>query len=343
MFKHFFGPLSVLFLTALLLSNCGKEGPEGGSDIDDGTSYSNPVSELPLPDPTVIRGDDGKFYLVSSDEGVKGLPIMRSANLVDWERVGQVFNAGARPKLDGRTDGGLWAPDLARIGKKYVLYYAYYSTQGEMKWGIGAATADRPSGPWTDKGKLFLGEEIGVRCSIDPCYYYDDGKHWLVWGSYYGIWAVELSDDGLSVKEGAEKIHLAGVDGYGLEGAMIYKKDGKYYLFVSEGGTGYTENYKLGAARSDRFLGPYLNKAGQDVATAPVDFFMSAGNGFVSPGHCSEIITDAKGDDWILFHAFVQGEKDKGRRLMLDKLVWTGGWPSITDMKPSQKSARPSF
>ena len=28
-------------------------------------------------------------------------------------------------------------------------------------------------------------------------------------------------------KEGAEKVRLAGKDGYGLEGAMIHKKDGK--------------------------------------------------------------------------------------------------------------------
>ncbi len=308
------------------------------------TTYNNPVSNLILPDPSVIRDSDGTFYLYASDESVKGLPIVKSMDLVNWSQSGQVFSGAARPRLDGSSDGNLWAPEIARIGNKYVLYYSYTPKDfsgKEWQWGIGAATADRPTGPWTDKGKIFLGGEIGVQCSIDPCFYAENGKNYLIWGSYFGIWAIELSADGLSVKDGAEKVHLAGKDGYGLEGAMIHKKDGKYYLFVSEGGTGYNDHYKLGCARADQLLGPYLNKAGKDVKTAPVDFFLSAGNGFISPGHCSQILTDDKGQDWVLYHAYVQNEQDKGRRLMLSNLSWTGGWPSVAGGFPAKSGQIP--
>lgn len=308
------------------------------------TTYNNPVSNLILPDPSVIRDSDGTFYLYASDESVKGLPIVKSKDLVNWSQSGQVFSGAARPRLDGSSDGNLWAPEIARIGNKYVLYYSYTPKDfsgKEWQWGIGAATADRPTGPWTDKGKIFLGGEIGVQCSIDPCFYAENGKNYLIWGSYFGIWAIELSADGLSVKDGAEKVHLAGTDGYGLEGAMIHKKDGKYYLFVSEGGTGYNDHYKLGCARADQLLGPYLNKAGKDVKTAPVDFFLSAGNGFISPGHCSQILTDDKGQDWVLYHAYVQGQQDKGRRLMLSNLSWTGGWPSVAGGFPAKSGQIP--
>ena len=333
---------TLLLCSAVLMTGCGNPNqPEEPSQQDGKTTYSNPISDLKLPDPTVFRDSDGSFYLVASDEGYKGLPIAKSKDLVEWSKVGEVFTVTTRPRLDGRTDGGLWAPDLVKIGSKYVLYYAYYSTQGEWQWGIGVATADRPTGPWTDKGKLFLGGEIGVRCSIDPCFYADNGKNYLIWGSYYGIWAIELTADGLDVKDGAEKVRLAGADGYGLEAAMIYKKDGRYYLFVSEGGTGYTENYKLGAARADQLLGPYLNKAGKDVRNAGVDFFMGAGNGFVSPGHCAEIITDDHGEDWVLCHAFVSGEQDKGRRLLLNKLTWSDGWPSVSGGVPAKTGTVP--
>ncbi len=122
---------------------------------------------------------------------------------------------------------------------------------------------------------------------------------------------------------------------------MIHKKDGKYYLFVSEGGTGYNDHYKLGCARADQLLGPYLNKAGKDVKTAPVDFFLSAGNGFICPGHCSQILTDDKGQDWVLYHAYVQGQQDKGRRLMLSNLSWTGGWPSVAGGFPAKSGQIP--
>lgn len=328
----------------MVFVSCDPKDPENPENVVK-TSYTNPVTEEVLPDPTVIKGDDGCFYLISSDERVKGLPIMKSSNLVNWTQVGQVFSVGKRPSLDGRTDGGLWAPDIAKVGNQYVLYYAYYSTQGEMFWGIGAATASSITGPWTNKGKIFIGGEIGVTCSIDPCFYSENGKNYLFWGSYYGIWAIELSADGLSVKEGAEKVRVAGVDGYGLEAAMIHKRNGKYYLFVSEGGTGYKENYKVGAARADNLLGPYVNKAGQNVVGDAVDFFLRAGNGFVSPGHSSEVITDNKGQDWILYHAFVNNEEAKSRRLMLSKLDWTSdGWPTVEGGVPAKECATlPSF
>ena len=334
-----------MLCTLIPLVSCEGNGQkEEPSQETTPTTYNNPVSNLILPDPSVIRDSDGTFYLYASDESVKGLPIVKSKDLVNWSQSGQVFSGAARPRLDGSSDGNLWAPEIARIGNKYVLYYSYTPKDfsgKEWQWGIGAATADRPTGPWTDKGKIFLGGEIGVQCSIDPCFYAENGKNYLIWGSYFGIWAIELSADGLSVKDGAEKVHLAGKDGYGLEGAMIYKKDGKYYLFVSEGGTGYNDHYKLGCARADQLLGPYLNKAGKDVKTAPVDFFLSAGNGFISPGHCSQILTDDKGQDWVLYHAYVQNEQDKGRRLMLSNLSWTGGWPSVAGGFPAKSGQIP--
>lgn len=337
--KHQLILYTVLFAAAMVGCNPDKPGDDPGKEDPQQTGYVNPISNLRLPDCSIIR-DNGTFYLVASDEAYNGMPIAKSTDLVNWSKVGEVFTATTRPKWDGKAGAGLWAPDITKIGNKYVLYYAYVpDINNEWQWGIGVATADRPTGPWSDKGKVFTGGEIGVRCSIDPCFYSDNGKNYLVWGSYYGIWATELTEDGLAVKSLESKQRLAGADGYGLEGAMILKKDGYYYLFVSEGGTGYNENYKLGAARSQSFLGPYVNKAGQDVTAHGVDFFLRAGNGFVSPGHCSQIITDDHGDDWVLYHAFVNGEEDKGRRLMLSRLTWSGGWPSIDGGVPAKESS----
>lgn len=54
--------------------------------------------------------------------------------------------------------------------------------------GIGVAISDTPQGPFTDLGKLFRSNEIGVHNSIDPFYIEDNGKKYLFWGSWWGIW-----------------------------------------------------------------------------------------------------------------------------------------------------------
>lgn len=52
-----------------------------------GAEYTNPVIGRSLPDPTVVRADDGRFYLYATED-VRNVPIYRSTNLVDWDYVG---------------------------------------------------------------------------------------------------------------------------------------------------------------------------------------------------------------------------------------------------------------
>lgn len=68
--------------------------------------YYNPVINYSLPDPSVIKGEDGYFYLYAT-ENIRNLPIHRSKNLVDWEYVGTAFTNDTRPDFEPK--GGLWA------------------------------------------------------------------------------------------------------------------------------------------------------------------------------------------------------------------------------------------
>ena len=295
------------------------------------TSYTNPISTQSLPDPTVIRGEDGLFYLYATED-IRNMPIMVSENLIDWVQSGIVFRDNIRP--DDVAGAMFWAPDITKQGDKYILYYSIAPSDfatNQWTWGVGATVADNPAGPWKDAGKVFLGGEVGVRCSIDPFYVESKGNKYMVWGSFFGIWAVKLSEDGLSVKPNAEKVRLMGLDGYSAEAAMVYQKDGYYYLFTSIGGAGYSDNYQLGVVRSKDFLGPYVNKNGENATEgAGVHVIMKSNDKFQSPGHCSGIITDDNGTDWILYHSYVKEEADAGRRLMLDKITWgADGWPVI--------------
>lgn len=121
--------------------------------------------------------------------------------------------------------------------------------------------ADRPEGPFDDLGMLFRSNEIGVQNSIDPFYIEDDGHKYLFWGSFRGIHAVELTDDGLAVAQGAQPQRIAGT---AYEGTYIHKHGGYYYLFASTGSCceGMKSSYTTVVGRSKHLMGPYTDRAG---------------------------------------------------------------------------------
>ena len=300
--------------------------------------YRNPVIDYSLPDPSVIRGDDGFFYLYATED-IRNLPIHRSKNLTDWEYVGTAFTDQTRPDFEEK--GGIWAPDINKIGGKYVLYYSMSAWGGEWTCGIGCATADNPAGPFTDHGKMFRSNEIGVKNSIDPFYIEDSGRKYLFWGSFRGIYAVELSDDGLSVKEGEVPKKVAGT---AYEGTYIHKKGGYYYLFASIGSCceGLRSTYTTVVGRSKDLLGPYVDKEGSRMLDNCHEILIHKSDSFVGTGHNSEIVSDKDGNDWVLYHA-VSVENPDGRVLMLDRVDWQGGWPVVAGDVPSAESRKPCF
>lgn len=72
------------------------------------STYRNPVIDYSLPDPTIIKADDGYFYLYATED-IRNTPIHRSRNLVDWEEIGTAFTEETRPTFEPK--GGLWAPE----------------------------------------------------------------------------------------------------------------------------------------------------------------------------------------------------------------------------------------
>lgn len=300
--------------------------------------YHNPVINYSLPDPSVIRGEDGYFYLYAT-ENIRNLPIHRSKNLVDWEYVGTAFTNDTRPNFEPK--GGLWAPDINKIGDKYVLYYSMSVWGGEWTCGIGCATADKPEGPFKDHGKMFRSNEINVQNSIDPFYMEDGGKKYLFWGSFRGIYGIELSDDGLSIKEGAKLRQVAGT---AYEGTYIHKKDGYYYFFASIGTCceGLKSTYTTVVGRSKKLFGPYVDKSGKKMLDNHHEVLIHKNDAFVGTGHNSEIVTDKAGNDWMFYHA-VSTKNPGGRVLMMDKVDWKDGWPSVTGNSPSIEAERPEM
>lgn len=328
----------LLLFACFSLLSCSSSPAQEDIPDDDGMYYRNPVISYSLPDPTVMKADDGYFYLYATED-IRNLPIHRSRNLLDWEYVGTAFTDRTRPDFEAK--GGLWAPDINKIGDKYVLYYSMSVWGGEWTCGIGCATADKPEGPFTDQGKMFRSNEINVQNSIDPFYIEEDGKKYLFWGSFRGLYVIELSDDGLSLKEGATPRQVAGT---AYEGAYIHKKDGYYYFFASIGTCceGLNSTYTTVVARSESLFGPYVDKQGGSMSDNKHEVLIRKNNSFVGPGHNSEIVTDKAGNDWFFYHA-VNTKDPSGRVLMMDKIDWQNGWPSVKEASPSIKSEKPVF
>lgn len=311
------------------------------------TAYRNPVFEPVLADPSVFRDPKSNmFYAYGTEDdwadqnGWRWVPILESANLVDWKYVGQAFC----DKPSWKGEGRIWAPDINYVDGQYFLYYSY-STWGDKNPGVGLAIADSPKGPFIDQGRLFDSKQIDVPNSIDPFFYEENGKRYLFWGSFsqlpgQGTYAVELTDDGKQVKNMDRKIKIAAGD---FEAVMIYRHKDYFYFLGSKGSCceGKNSTYRVMAARSKNLLGPYLDKEGNDITARGNGTLILEGNGrYAGPGHNSGIITDANGKDWILYHAIdkKQGKLENGisrRVLMLDQLKWKNGWPYIEGSVPS--------
>jgi len=294
-------------------------------------NYVNPIIRLDAPDPSVIKGDGNYYYLYATGER-----IYRSLDMVRWEFVRNVFDGKPRPSFVDVN--GYWAPCITKQGNLYILYFALSVWGGIDSAGIGVATASTPEGPFdiqNGNGKLFVSGEVGVKNSIDPFYIEENGAKYIIWGSFYGIYGIELNSDGLSVKDYNNKFLLAGTY---FEASYIYKKGGYYYLFASIGSCceGDSSTYQTVVGRATSFTGPYLSSDGGRMIDNSFDVILSGNSAFVGTGHNARIIEDKGGRTWMAYHAYIRGQSNIGRTVCVDELHWTDdAWPYFINGSPS--------
>ena len=312
-------------------------------------TYSNPVLDVDFPDPTVIRAGDGMYYAYGTqgerDGATLNIQVARSGDLVRWERIGDALPN--KPRWASRTQD-FWAPHVSEHGGTYYLYFSAKpdaalsdSTRGLC---LAVATASRPEGPFTDKGQpLQCGPSF---VNIDPMAFDDPqtGKRLLYWGSGFGpIKVRELAADRVSFAPGSQAIDLvpaiptADSTNYQrlVEGAWVIYRAPFYYLFYSgDNCCGPRAHYATMVARSRSATGPFQTMAEATGARSSV--ILRSHGRWNAPGHNS-VITDARGTDWIVYHA-VDTSRPRSkptddvntRRVMLiDRLGWFEGWPYL--------------
>ena len=377
--KDFFKNLKIsLVLIGFLLFSCAQNNrkpeekpvPEEPKQYVQ-THYSNPLKVHKLDgneyfvsicDPDIIQGDGDYRYLYCTntqcEKGKLGMgfdygPIFKSANLVDWVYAGSVFEGHTNVLSWGTKDAGVWAPSVIKVGNKYNYYYSL-STWGDENPGIGVAVGDSPVGPWTHYGKLLDSNSSGVRNSIDPQAIYIGEELYLVWGSFFGIGATKLTDDGTEVFYGLENLkdHVdfivennrgdKGMDiDVNFEGSYVIEHDGKYFYMGSQGTCldGIDSTYRVKVGSSDSFFGPYKGtdeKVITDSEGNYGDLVIGPDENVAGTGHHT-IVKDNVGDYWIFYHGFdINGENNKERMLFMDKISWNSyGFPYVENKKAS--------
>ena len=345
------GMAVVNYLLPLQLGHCSNESIICRDEVcylRVGRTYTNPIiSDKSVPDPSVIRANDGYFYLYATQTKTYWMPVYRSKDLVNWEYQGTAFNKATEPDLPG--GGAFWAPEIRFLNGKYVLYYSWAKMTGTDISYTAVAVGDTPMGPFPDSKELIGNKEFGSNC-IDQFYYEEDGKKYMFFGSFKGIYVTELEDDGLTVKLGndGKPTLKKQVCGNAFEGTNIYKKGKYYYLFASIGSccNGVNASYQVVVGRSENLLGPYVDKDGKDMLKNNWELVLEGdGQKWIGPGHNSIIVQDDEGTDWMIYHSYMKKDGGVGGRLgMLDRVLWTDdGWPYIKNKIPSNSDLIPVF
>ncbi|MCG5218520.1 family 43 glycosylhydrolase [Streptosporangium sp. KLBMP 9127] len=323
----------------------------GAYAADDG--YTNPISKGfadTFADPVILRGQDGLWYAYGTSDPLREgtgefhrIPIAKSADLADWTYVGDALTPDALPSY--AAQGSMfWAPDVRYLDGEYVMYFTVTDTTTSAKkgdYGIGAATAPTPAGPWTPSDRLVVEPRAAGDSfwnTIDPAQLTDvDGKKYLYFGGYFGgLWVTELSADGLRATGEPTRVAIDNK----FEGSHVIRRDGYYYLFASSANccAGPTTGYAVFAGRSTSPRGPFTDADGLrlDVSRAggtPV--IAPNGNKWIGTGH-NGLLTDLSGQDWLVYHAIDRADPFldepygvNERPMLIDRLDWIDGWPTV--------------
>ncbi|MDR9373169.1 glycoside hydrolase family 43 protein, partial [Conexibacter sp. JD483] len=322
-------------LLSLLVAGCGGGSGARGDDVA-AAGFTNPVIAGQYPDPSAIRAADGSFWLTTTSRAwAPVFPLFRSRDLVNWTRVGGIFE-----RAPDWMAGPFWAPELTRWGADggvRVYYTARPRGVRDPLPCIGVASAPGPGGPYRDRGRPLFCPPSGA---IDAFVLRDEhGRPQLLFRRYRnggGIWAVPLRSDGLALAGRARLLLAPGPDDGGVvEGPAVVRHDGAFTLLFATGSCCRPPcDYREATARSRSLLGPYVRDP------QPL---LRDGERLRCDGH-GTVVGDGRGRQWLLHHGVLDDDPLNVRRsVVLDPLRWGGdGWPLAgDDGKPIDSGAAP--
>lgn len=294
--------------------------------------YHNPVRTGMFPDPSIVRvGED--YYMVNSTFiFFPCIPISHSKDLVHWEIIGHAITNPEWAHLDELEGGrGYWAPDISYNNGRYYIAATYrLNDTGTVYRKQIVVSSDRPEGPYSEPAII---DEDG----IDPSIFHEGDRHYMLLNR--GARIFELNSD--CTKQISEaSLLFYGDQKRAPEGPHLLKKDGYYYLFLAEGGTG--PGHRITVARSRELKGNY-----EPCPYNPIMRQMDEKAGIQRCGHGKPVCT--QNGEWYMVYLcgrrIGEGYSILGRETALDPITWTAdGWPIVNDLKgPSVLQKMPNL
>jgi arabinan endo-1,5-alpha-L-arabinosidase len=300
-------------------------------------------------DPVIIReGSTYYLYSTNGDSPPATIRIRSSTDLIHWTKRGHVFDqlpAWSTRLIPGAR--GAWAPDIAKVNGRYLLYYSV-STFGSSRSAIGLATnetldPDAPNYRWRDEGAVVETRRDSDWNAIDPNHVIDrEGRHWLVLGSFWtGIKLFALDAATGKLRKPDEKPHslarrrapIGG--GRPVEAPFIVTRPDHYYLFVSYDYCckGVESTYYVAVGRSKKITGPYVGRDGSKLMDGEGTVFIPVydeDGRFRGQGH-NGFLHDEDGRDYVVYHAYDRQREGKPV-LRISPVVWRrDGWPELPE------------
>jgi beta-xylosidase len=282
-----------------------------------------------FPDPCLIRVGDS-YYAYATNAGPVNVQVMVSPDLLSWRHLGD-----ALPVLPSWAQrGNTWAPAVAQVGGRFVLYYTVREpTKGRQC--ISVATADAPQGPFLDERHSPLIYQLDHGGSIDPCPFSDvDGRMYLVWksddnaiGRPSTLWGQPLEENGRTLLDRPIRLlsHDRAWEDPLIEAPSLVVTDRTYYLFYSANWWE-SDRYGIGYAKATSPLGPYT-KATLDRP------WMGSDSGVAGPGG-QDFCAQSSGQLVMAYHGWRPGRigygKGGARSLHVARVSFADGVPVVS-------------
>lgn len=279
--------------------------------------YHNPIRTGMFPDPSIVRVGEDYYMVNSSFVFFPCIPISHSRDLIHWEIIGHAITNPEWAALEELEGGrGFWAPDISYDNGKFYIAATYrLNDTGTVYRKQFIMSSDRPEGPYS---KPAIIDEDG----IDPSIFHEDGRHYMLLNR--GARIVELNEE-CTAKIGEASLLYYGDMKRAPEGPHLLKKDGYYYLFLAEGGTG--PGHRITVARSKTLMGNY-----EPCPYNPIMRQMDEKAAIQRAGHGKPVCT--QNGEWYMVYLcgrmIGDGYSMLGRETALDPITWTAdGWPLV--------------
>lgn len=259
-------------------------------------------------DPFIMWHDS--LYYAYGTSAADGIEVLVSTDLEHWHVPGGGSRRLALHKDDVWGEKWFWAPEVYRVGDKFLMYYS-----GDEH--ICAAVSDSPLGPFRQTEQRPMLDEK----AIDHTLFVDtDGTPYLFFVRFMpdglNIWMSRLEDDLMRLRPGTLRPCIKTSQPWERtcpsvnEGPTVLKHKGTYYMTYS--GNAYTcQDYGIGCATTASLDGEWVKYAENPL--------LQHNKGLTGVGHNS-LFTDRDGQLRIVYHAHKSHEEVNPRFMYVGRV-----------------------